>query len=119
MGNPAPEAHILTSELAPPLSFNGTFPWSQSEIQRLYNTYGKQEKETLLMLFPNRTWQAILTKASSLKIKINAPWTPYEDLLLLEMLDFGLNYRVMLNFLPHRTILALRTRVYKIRKGVV
>ena len=106
-GFSAPVAHH--NEWNPYTHYQGNLIWSQYELQKLLHAYGKQEKETLLMLFPDRTWQAIRTKASRLKIS-SLMWTKEEDQLLMEMIDFGLNYKAMTNFLRHRSYYSIRSR---------
>ena len=93
----------------PYTKYRGHIQWTPHEIQRLYNSYKEQEKETLLMLFPDRTWQAILSKASRIKITTQQ-WTSAEDHLIEEMIAFKLNYKAMTNFLPHRSYKSIKAR---------
>jgi len=45
--------------------------WSEREIEILQKLYSKPDvtKEELLKVFPNRSWQAIMDKASDLSLK--------------------------------------------------
>ena len=44
-------------------------PWSEEELQVLKKFYFKTSKEKLLEMLPNRTWNAIVARASKLGLK--------------------------------------------------
>lgn len=112
----------LTSERSNPLLFNSfnRIVWTEREDIRLMNSYKKISREKVMMLLPDRTWSAIQTRASQLRILSNAKrWTEEEDKRLMN------NYRKitkeeMLKLLPSRTWSAITTRASRLnipRKG--
>jgi hypothetical protein len=117
IGESASGSPILVSEtfeIREPL-LNGSLPWSVREKQRLMNTYNQLTKETAKKLFPDRTFMAIQTKASRLKItKTN--YTKEEDQLLKKLKAKGYTYSEMVPFFRNRSAQALKNRSYRLRK---
>lgn len=109
---------LLSEITLPPMwNLNGTLFWSLREVQRLYNTYGKVSKDKLLLLFPDRTWDAIKSKAQRLKImKKNRRYSRDEDEVLLELADMGVKYRDMPQYFRGRTKAGLAMRLSHLRK---
>ena len=110
--------HLLTSEVTcPPMySVNGLI-WTVNERQRLMNAYTVADKETLLRLFPDRTWSAIMTKASRLRVsKSEKRWVPEEDRLLVELRERGLDWGEAAEYFTERTPHAIKKRFYRLRK---
>jgi len=79
---PLPED--LYNEHTEPIAFTyeGHWRWTQREEQRLFNSYKTQSIETLLILFPDRTLEAIKAKAWALGLCKWKPWSESEELLL-------------------------------------
>ena len=111
----------LTSEVTcPPMYSVGGLMWTVNERQRLMNAYAKAPKERLLVLFPDRSWDAIMTQASRLRIpRPGLKWTPEEDGLLVELRGRGLSYRKMAEHFKNRGPMALKNRAYILRKAGV
>ena len=113
--------NIEEISIPPPLTMYsrwGGLMWLDHERQRLYNSYGKQSKETLQRLFPDRTWQSLNTKASRLKIpRPNKRFTENEDALLLELKQEGRSYKDIMEFFDYRTEQSLRNRYYRLKKN--
>ncbi len=111
---------ILISERAQPIWYtkNRQIIWTEREDQRLMNSYKKIPREKIMMLFPNRTWLAIVSRAYLLKIPRKGRWyTPEEDARLLELYhETDLTYAQMSEYFPHRDRFSLRMRIYAIRK---
>ncbi len=106
--------------LPPPILMyaRGGLMWLDHERQRLYNSYHLQDKETLLKLFPDRTWQALKSQASFCKIPRSGKWfTEKEDNLLLELKSEGKTYKEMTAFFLFRTEQSLKNRLYRINKN--
>ena len=113
----------LTSEVTcPPMYAVGGLMWTVAEKQRLMNSYKKVSKEVLLLLFPDRTWDALQSRAYHLRIpRPGRRWTPEEDALLVELSrDIGfektLGYRKASMYFKGRTPHALNNRAYLLRK---
>jgi len=110
----------LVSEYTSPMTFtaHGAIHWSQREDQRLMNSYKKIPREELMRLFPDRTWWALVTRASRLRIPRVGRWfTPEEDRLLLELVrDTELTYRQMSEYFTLRDRRSLQMRAYALRK---
>jgi len=117
VGSLVPVAHQLEYEPTWCFLYNyfGDLIWSPNEIQRLINVYGKTPKETLLLLFPDRSWNAILCKAHEMKITCKG-WTAKDDNLIVDLIGYGLNSKQMKNLFENRTESAIYQRVYMIRK---
>ena len=117
MQNTIEVAHQLEHEPTWDFRHNyfGNLMWRHNEIQRLLNLYGKTAKETMLLLFPDRTWNAILCKANELKITKKG-WTDEEDNLILDLIGYGLNAKQMKNLFPGRTISAIYQRTYLLKQ---
>ena len=49
-------------------------PWTPEEVNALIEDYPSKSKETLLKMFPNRTWIALKDKAIELKIRRSHPF---------------------------------------------
>lgn len=102
----------LSSELSFPMAFteNGHVFWSEREDQRLMNSYRKVPTEKILKLFPDRTWLAIQSRASRLKIpRKGMYYTPQEDSRLLELYyHTDLTYKQMSLYFPFRDYASLR-----------
>jgi len=91
--------------------------WPPNEDQRLFNSYGKVDKETLLMLFPDRTYQAIQTRANVLQIPLLLPrYTKKDDDLLLSLRDDGVPYKEIKPLFDGRTVEGLKKRVERVKK---
>ena len=109
----------LQSELTFPMAFteNGHVIWSEREDQRLMNSYRKIPTEKLLKLFPDRTWLAIQSRASKLKIpRKGIHYTPQEDSRLLELYyHTDMTYKQMSQYFPSRDYASLRMRMCRIR----
>lgn len=92
--------------------------WTEREDQRLMNSYKKIPREKLLLLFPDRTWLAIVSRAYLLKIPRKGRWyTPEEDAKLLELYhQTDLTYEQMSEHFPFRNRYSLRMRIYAIRR---
>ena len=113
----------LTSEVTcSPMYAVGGLMWTVSERQRLMNSYKRVPQERMRVLFPNRTWEAIMTQASRLRIpRPGLKWTWEEDALLVELSrDIGfektLGYRKAAEYFKGRSPNALRNRAYLLRK---
>jgi len=90
--------------------------WLDNERQRLFNSYGKLDKEKLFLLFPDRTWQALKTKASRLRIPRSNRWfTEKEDFLLIYLKKQGLSYKEMICYFEFRTENSLKNRYWRIK----
>ena len=109
----------LTSEVTrPPTYCVGGLMWTVAEKQRLMNTYRRVPWDRLPLLFPDRTLDAIMSRASILRIpRPGKHWTPEEDRLLVELRGRGLSYREMVGRFEARSLPALRNRAYVLRKG--
>ena len=109
----------LWSELTFPIAFteNGHIIWSEREDQRLMNSYRKIPTEKILKLFPNRTWLAIQSRASILKIpRKGIHYTPQKDSRLLELYyHTDMTYKQMSQYFPFRDYASLRMRMVRIR----
>ena len=113
----------LTSEVTcPPMYAVGGLMWTAAEKQRLMNSYKKVPKERLLLLFPDRTWDALQSRAYHLRIpRPGRRWTPEEDALLVELSrDIGfektLGYRKASEYFKGRTPHALNIRAHVLRR---
>jgi len=111
---------ILISERAQPRMYTPDMQiiWTEREDQRLMNSYKKIPREKVQMLFPDRTWLAIVSRAYLLKIPRKGRWyTPEEDALLLDLYNnTDLTYLEMSEYFPHRDRYSLRMRIYAIRR---
>lgn len=109
----------LTSEVTclPMYSVGGALVWTVGERQRLMNAYTKASKEGLLLLFPDRTWSAIMTQASRLRVsRSEKRWVPEEDRLLVELRERGLGWGEASECFTERTPHAIKKRFYRLRK---
>jgi len=113
---------ILISERAQPIMYtlNKQIIWTEREDQRLMNSYKKIPQEELMMLFPDRTWLALVSRAYLLKIPRKGRWyTPEEDALLLELYhNTDLTYSQMSEHFMFRDRFSLRMRIYALRRRV-
>jgi len=111
---------ILISERAQPRMFtpDGQIIWTEREEQRLMNSYKKIPREELMMLFPDRTWLALVTRASRLRIPRLGRWyTPEEDARLLTFYhDTDLTYDQMSEYFMGRNGNSLKQRMYALRR---
>ncbi len=97
---------------------NREIVWSEREDQRLFNSYGKVTKDILSLLFPDRSHQAILTRASILRHPLlQLKYTKEEDSFLLESRVNGAQYIEIAKHFTNRTPQALRQRVRRLRKN--
>ncbi|GAH27996.1 unnamed protein product [marine sediment metagenome] len=112
----------LISERAQPIMYTAhkQIIWTEREEQRLMNSYKKIPREKLLMLFPDRTWCALVTRASRLRIPRPGRWyTPEEDARLLELYhETDLTYDQMSGQFMVRNGNSLKQRMYAIRKSM-
>ena len=113
----------LTSEVTcSPMYAVGGLMWTVSERQRLMNSYKRVPQERMRVLFPDRTWEAIMTQASRLRIpRPGLKWTPEEDALLVELSrDIGfektLGYRKASMYFKGRSPQALNNRAWILRR---
>jgi len=98
-------------------SVGGALVWTVGERQRLMNAYTKVPKEGLLLLFPDRTWSAIMTQASRLRVsRSEKRWVPEEDRLLVELRERGLGWGEAAECFTERTPHAIKKRFYRLRK---
>ncbi len=112
----------LIREYTHPMLFTeyGQLLWTKGENQRLMNSYRKISKENIMILFPDRTWNAIKKRACKLKIsKKRIIWTKRENMWLFN------NYKKIpreeiMKLFPTRTwcaILGKATKLKISRKG--
>jgi len=90
--------------------------WTKKEESILRRTYTVLGKRKIISLLPNRTWNAICTKASKkfclFRGRHNA-WSNEEDKILLE--KYGLaEKKDILNSLPKRTWVGIESRASKV-----
>ena len=92
--------------------------WSQREDQRLMNSYRKIPREDLMLLFPDRTWLALVSRAYVLRIPRKGRWYSPEEDHLLEDLYYGkfLAYRQMVPYFTNRNKRSLEMRMYLLRR---
>ena len=113
---------ILISERTQPIVYTAhkQIIWTEREEQRLMNSYRKIPREKIMMLFPDRTWFAIVTRASRLRIPRPGRWyTPEEDARLLELYhETDLTYDQMSEYFMVRNGNSLKQRMYAIRKSM-
>jgi len=113
----------LTGEYTHPVLFTKQWNmyWKERENQRLMNSYRKISKENIMILFPDRTWNAIKKRACKLKIsKKRIIWTKRENILLFN------NYKKIpreeiMKLFPTRTWCAILGKATKLkipRKGI-
>ncbi|GAH78101.1 unnamed protein product, partial [marine sediment metagenome] len=83
-------------------------------------SYKKIPREKLLMLFPDRTWFALVTRASRLRIPRPGRWfTPEEDARLMKLYhETDLTYDQMSGQFMARNGNSLKQRMYAIRKSM-
>jgi len=95
-----------------------TYPWTERENQRLFNSYLTQSKETLQMLFPDRTWRAIRDQASVLKIThTQTKWSEEEIQQIMELKEKGYSYTQMSEFLRNRSPKAIKHKYRRTKNG--
>lgn len=116
----APYAPRLVSEHTYPIMYtkHGAMIWTQREDQRLMNSYKRLSREELMRIFPDRTWFALVTRASRLRIPRPKRWfTPEEDRVLLELYhDTDLTYEQMSGSFMERNGNSLKQRIYALRR---
>ncbi|MBA7667296.1 hypothetical protein ES703_75383 [subsurface metagenome] len=92
--------------------------WSQRDDQRLMNSYKKVSREELMMLFPDRTWLALVSRAYVLRIpRTGRHYSAKEDQLLMD-LYYGkfLAYHKMVPYFTNRNKRSLEMRMYLLRR---
>ena len=95
----------------------GDLIWSERETQRLLNTFELSSKETLLQIFPSRTWKAITVKAYELKItRGQMNWSKDEEDFLVTMKDKGYSYTQIMEAMPGRSQMSLKHKYRRRRK---
>jgi len=100
---------------------NKSIEWTQEEIEKLKNVYGKYPNKKLLDIFPNRTLTNIRSKARKLKLcKEKEIWTNSEIELLKEIYSYSSDEELMNKF-PSRKLETIRVKasslnLRKIRK---
>ncbi len=108
----------LTVEYTHPVMFTkyGDLLWTEREKQRLMNSYKKIPREKLMMLFPDRTYLALVSRAYILKIPRKGRWySPEEDALLLQLYsEKELTCKQMAPLFMFRSVASLRTRMYNL-----
>ena len=93
----------------------GDLKWTDKEKQRMFNSYPYQNKETLLKLFPDRTWPALKGRAHLLRIpRSKRKYSVEEDNLILKLREEGLSYPKMVKFFEKRTAEGLRRRHHRL-----
>ena len=101
----------------PSYNWNGSLHWNPREEQRLFNSYGKIPTEKLTIIFPDRTYEAIKTKARRLKVpRPHTRYTEEEDKKLLTLANDGLSYKDIADHFQYRTKSSIACRLCKIRK---
>ena len=109
---------MLYNEI-PPINYypNGTIGWTPREDQRLFNSYGVANKEGLLLLFPDRTFNAVVKRAYLLKHpKRRRHYTKEETELLTKLHEQGLTYKEMTPFFTNRVPVALKSKIYRLKR---
>ncbi len=96
---------------------NGEIAWTEREEQRLFNSYGKVTKNVLSLLFPDRTHQSIIARASVLRHPLRQlKYTSDEDRLLMDLRSKGIQYNNIAKQFTNRTPGALKKRASRLRR---
>ncbi len=110
----------LYNELAilPTFTYHNDMHWTKRDDQRLMNCYKKIPTDKLMLLFPNRTYLALQSRAYILKIPRKGQWYSFEeDVLLMELYyHTALTYSQMTPHFTNRSADSLRVRMWNIRK---
>lgn len=110
----------LYNELAilPTFTYSNDLHWTKREDQRLMNSYKNVPRDKLMILFPNRTWLAIVSRAYLLKIPRKGQWySTEEDHRLIELYyHTDLTYSQMIRYFNNRSPASLAMRMCNMRK---
>jgi len=92
--------------------------WSDREKQRLINSYLECSKEQLIALFPDRTYDAIKTKAKQIGINKTPRWTAAE-IQKIETIGLTVNsIEELTKHFPGRTLKAVENKFYDLEMNL-